>query len=238
MDNCWAFLDGTHVRVCRPGEDQEELYTGQKKCHTIKFQAVTTPDGIIVHLGGPFSGRRHDARILTMSKLLSFLAEHSVGLNGRLLVIYGDEGYSRRAPVLAPFHGGEDPAEVAANEAMRRPHLCVEWAFAFISNNWSFSNERQKLRTRLMRVGMYYPVQALLANLQLCYDKNSSTRSFYQVAAPSAEEYLTPREDWDDERVVMEQPDYFDLYFHNEEDALHLMHGGGGGADEVEVGIA
>jgi len=147
LDNCWAFLDGTHVRVCHPEVDQEELYSGQKKCHTIKFQALTSPDGIIVHLGGPFSGRRHDAQILTMSKLLSFLHEHSVGVNGCVLVVYGDEGYARCAPVLAPFHGGEDPIEVAANEAMRRPRLCVEWAFAFISNNWSFSNERQKLRT-------------------------------------------------------------------------------------------
>lgn len=94
LDNCWAFLDGTHVRVCRPGVDQEELYSGQKKCHTIKFQAVTSPNGIIVHLGGPFSGRRHDARILTLSKLLSFLQEHSKGINGHVLVIYGDEGYA------------------------------------------------------------------------------------------------------------------------------------------------
>ncbi|KAG0010535.1 hypothetical protein BGZ82_003409, partial [Podila clonocystis] len=92
-----------------------------------------------------------------------------------------------------------------------------------------------KLRTRLMRVGMYYPVQAILANLQLCYDKNSSTRSYYQVAAPAPADYLTPREDWDDERVVRDQPDYFDLHFHNEEeDALNLMQGGIGEGDEDE----
>lgn len=37
----------------------------------------------------------------------------------------------------------------------------------------------------------------------------------------------------------MEQPDYFDLHFQNEEgDALQLMQGGGGDADEVEDEVA
>jgi hypothetical protein len=56
IPNIWGFIDGTHVRVSRPDHDQDEVYSGQKKCHSLKYQAIATPDGLIAHLGGPFSG--------------------------------------------------------------------------------------------------------------------------------------------------------------------------------------
>jgi hypothetical protein len=69
----FAFIDGTHERICRPGIDQEEFYSGQKKYHAIKCQAITTPDGIVIHFGGPFAGRRHDGGMATDSRIRSYL---------------------------------------------------------------------------------------------------------------------------------------------------------------------
>lgn len=162
----WAFMDGTHLRVCRPGEDQEELYSRYKRHHSLKYQAVVTPDGIIVHFGGPFSGRRHDQRMMTESKLRDYLAQHSRRANGEMLFIYGDEGYQRLDPVHAPYrHLRLTPEEVWVNGDMQRPRLCVEWAFGYLSNHWSFVNLYQKLRIGLMPVGIYFPVIALFSNL-------------------------------------------------------------------------
>jgi hypothetical protein len=212
LDNCWGFIDGTHVRVCRPMVDQEELYSGHKKAHSIKYQAIATPDGLISHLGGPFPGRRHDARMLTEFRIKDFLFQHSHGHGNRELAIYGDEGYGRLFPVLAPYRGTLTEEQNATNEGMRRPRLCVEWGFGNISNNWQFCNYRQRLRVGLMRVGMLYPVSTLLANLQVCLGRYTPTRSFYRIQPPSIEQYLTPRRTWEQQRVVMEEPDYFRFF--------------------------
>jgi len=34
--------------------DQKVLYSGYKKVHSIKFQAIMAPDGLIIHLAGTF----------------------------------------------------------------------------------------------------------------------------------------------------------------------------------------
>jgi hypothetical protein len=54
----FGWVDGTQRPICRPSEHQEDFYSGYKKAHTIKFQAIVTPDGMIAHLGGPFEGKR------------------------------------------------------------------------------------------------------------------------------------------------------------------------------------
>lgn len=50
---CYGFIDATHRAICKPGTTPQRLfYSGYKKIHSIKFQAITTPDGIISHLDG------------------------------------------------------------------------------------------------------------------------------------------------------------------------------------------
>jgi DDE superfamily endonuclease len=57
----WAFVDGTIRAICRPGTvHQRPYYTGYKKLHGIKFQAISTPDGLIVSLAGPFEASLGD----------------------------------------------------------------------------------------------------------------------------------------------------------------------------------
>lgn len=70
LTNCWAFLDCTIRRICRPVEWQREVYNGHKKFHSLKYSALKSPDGIMHHLYGPFSGRRNDNYLLHNSKLL------------------------------------------------------------------------------------------------------------------------------------------------------------------------
>ena len=56
LDNCWGFVDGTVRPVDRPGKDQRILYNGHKKVHSIKFQSVATPNGLVANLFGPIRG--------------------------------------------------------------------------------------------------------------------------------------------------------------------------------------
>ncbi|RPB29568.1 hypothetical protein L211DRAFT_776110 [Terfezia boudieri ATCC MYA-4762] len=56
----WGFVDGTLKIACRPSRQQRRWYSGYKKRHAIKFQAITTPVGLISHLAGPFEGKLGD----------------------------------------------------------------------------------------------------------------------------------------------------------------------------------
>ena len=52
----YGFIDGTHRAICRPSTmDQKFFYSGYKKVHSVKFQAIMTPDGLIIHLAGCLS---------------------------------------------------------------------------------------------------------------------------------------------------------------------------------------
>ena len=47
LDHCWGFVDGTVRPICRPNAMQRVLYNGHKKVHSIKFQSVAAPNGLI-----------------------------------------------------------------------------------------------------------------------------------------------------------------------------------------------
>ncbi|KAJ3777094.1 hypothetical protein FB446DRAFT_611863, partial [Lentinula raphanica] len=40
LENCFAFLDCTIRRICRPSIDQQICYNGYKKIHALKYQAL------------------------------------------------------------------------------------------------------------------------------------------------------------------------------------------------------
>ncbi|CAN0534636.1 unnamed protein product, partial [Ectocarpus sp. 8 AP-2014] len=73
----FGFLDGTLRRSCRQhGEDdlQRDNYSGKHKAHGLSFQSVVLANGMIGHLYGPESGRRHDSFLLRESGLNDTLA--------------------------------------------------------------------------------------------------------------------------------------------------------------------
>ena len=47
-----------------------EVYNGQKRIHSLKFQNVVLPNGLIANLNGPYEGQRHDALRIRLTKEL------------------------------------------------------------------------------------------------------------------------------------------------------------------------
>ncbi|RXN13205.1 hypothetical protein ROHU_009828 [Labeo rohita] len=56
LENCFGFIDGTVRPIARPGITQRILYNGHKRIHSLKYQAVAIPNGLIAHLYGPVEG--------------------------------------------------------------------------------------------------------------------------------------------------------------------------------------
>jgi hypothetical protein len=56
---CVGFIDGTLVEIARlSGLMQMATYSGHKRKPGLKWQVVSTPDGMLFHVFGPFEGRR------------------------------------------------------------------------------------------------------------------------------------------------------------------------------------
>jgi nuclease HARBI1 len=53
LEHCLGFVDGTVRPICRPSCNQNQSYNGHKRVHSLKFQSVSAPNGIIVDLTGP-----------------------------------------------------------------------------------------------------------------------------------------------------------------------------------------
>lgn len=63
MGNCVAFIHGIVIGTSRPGGNdmlQQVAYNVHKQKYALKYQVVTTPDGICIHLHRLEVGRRHD----------------------------------------------------------------------------------------------------------------------------------------------------------------------------------
>ncbi|OWA51278.1 hypothetical protein BV898_15770 [Hypsibius exemplaris] len=85
----FAFIDGTFKQTCRPKRNQRIVYSGKESCHGLKYQAITAPDGLILHLAGPFEGARHDAFTYLESQAESMLREKMEEVGGQFR-LYGD----------------------------------------------------------------------------------------------------------------------------------------------------
>ena len=83
--------------ISRPGIYQRVFYNGHKSYHTLKFQSVLVPNGLIANLYGPVEGKRHDSGMLMDPGLLNQLQQYSFG--------HGDPAYPLRVHLQAAFKG-------------------------------------------------------------------------------------------------------------------------------------
>lgn len=89
--------------IARPGDDglQIVVYNWHKRSHELKLQAVTTPDGIIMHAYGAVEGRRHD-RILYLRSDMDEELESTLKIDEKQYCIYGGSGYNEREVLQVP----------------------------------------------------------------------------------------------------------------------------------------
>lgn len=154
------------------------------------IQAVSTPNGLIANLFGPVEGRHHDAFLLSASGLLSQLQTH-MQPNAQPYVLYGDPAYGTTQHIISPFRGQRlTQAEQAFNASMSAVRVSVEWTFGKIIQLFSYLDFKKNQKVLLQPVGKYYIVGALLTNCHTCL-YGSQTTTFFNVAPPSVEVYLS-----------------------------------------------
>ncbi|KAH9100329.1 hypothetical protein LEN26_015963 [Aphanomyces euteiches] len=169
LDTCIGFIDGTVRGICRPGKDvQKTAYNCHKRMHALKFQSISTPDGLIVHLYGPKPGSRHDSYLLERSQIVPYLQD-KLAIDGKRYVIYGDPAYGLNDVIVAGYTGAKlDEYQAEFNKRMCALRLSVEWGFGIVIKHWTMIEYKggQKLLSRSL--GKQYAVAVLLTNIHTC----------------------------------------------------------------------
>jgi nuclease HARBI1 len=185
---CVGFIDGTVIEIAKPsGLAQRATYSGHKRRHALKWQAITGPDGIILNLFGPVEGRRHDMHLFHASSVEEMLAEYLI-VEGQQYHLYADAGYVLRPYMLVGFTGTLTPQEQAFNRIMSRVRVAVEWAFKDIKKYFCHSCFARKMVLSQSPVS-WYLASALLWNFRVVL-YGSSTFRYFDVEPPILSEYL------------------------------------------------
>jgi hypothetical protein len=103
LDSVVAFIDGTGIEIVRPrGTSQRATYSGHRRHNCLKFQAISAPDGLVLHLLGPAEGRRHDM-LLYKESGIDDNPRSSLVISNRQHYLYGDPAYILRPYVQVGF---------------------------------------------------------------------------------------------------------------------------------------
>lgn len=154
LQNCWGFIDGTVRPISRPGSNQRVMFNGHKKVHSVKFQSIATPNGLIANLYGPVKGKRHDNAMLAQSQVLSQLQRLSFNPRGDTLCVYGNPAYPLQPQLQSPFRGARlTNIQKACNKSMSEVRVSVEWIFGEVVNYFKFLDFKKNLKISLSAVG-------------------------------------------------------------------------------------
>ena len=113
LKNCFGFTDGSVRPNYRPGVNQRILYNGHKRVHSIKFQSIVIPNGLISNLFGPYQGKKHECSMLRHSGLLDQLLQHAQTPNGEPAFLYSDPAVVciMRYPAQKPMRNVNEKCE-------------------------------------------------------------------------------------------------------------------------------
>ncbi|KIJ42138.1 hypothetical protein M422DRAFT_171553 [Sphaerobolus stellatus SS14] len=191
MDCIAALIDGTLQKNARPVRNQRLVYNGWKRIHCLKYHAVISPDGLVIHMHGPVDGRRHDETVYKESGLANLLDKHFWTRDGRPLFIYGDPAYSVGAHVMSPFKGPFiSREEQAFNTKMSRIREPVEWLFKEVTQQFTLLDFSRSQKILLTPCGLFYLVAILLCNAHTILHYPQIPQ-YFACPPPSLQEYFT-----------------------------------------------
>ncbi|RPA89134.1 hypothetical protein L873DRAFT_1839327 [Choiromyces venosus 120613-1] len=163
----WGFINGTMRAICCPDENQEIYYSGYKKCHAVKYQALSTPDSLIIHLARPYTGQERKLQELQLVDDPDLVKRFH---------IYGDPAYSLSYGIIFNTH-------------MSSLHISVEYEFARLMMLCRYNGFKMVLKIGLSPVAAYFMVSVLFCNIHSCFHGNQTSKKFH-CNPPSVHSYL------------------------------------------------
>ena len=187
----WGFIDGHFQPFGRP-QDDPQLYYSHKE-HGMKFQAITTPDGLVSSLVGPFEGSINDCEMYTTSRIPVRLKRMIEKPGRRPIHLYGDAVYADFDGCTAPFTHSRDHRYLGVDtrefdRLLSSIRISAEHSFGDTTNG-GYNAHGMQLRVGKQPVGCFFITAVLLANCWNCMNRNQTSRK-YDMEPPELEAYL------------------------------------------------
>lgn len=197
VSNIWGFVDGTIRPMCRPSTiDQREWYTSYKKIHGFKFQAISTPDGLISSLAGPTTAVDGDWAMWHESDIELFLREVFDGIEDDTEpLIFGDPAYKGAYGVTSAYVR-QPRRPLTANEhefnrTMLAVRITIEQLFGRTLNLWASNRHKYSQKIGHSPVAAHYLVAVLLTNIHTCIgNSDNQVSDYFNCKPPTLVEYL------------------------------------------------
>ena len=192
------FIDGTFRAMDRVGEtgiflDMQRLfYTAYKKTHGLNYQAVTSPNGLIIDLWGPAPGRNNDLNLVTDSDIVHRLDDLFSCHPIQDFRCYGDSIYQLSSSIVRRYkHPYLTTEERRENRVANRERTTVEQVFGRVVQLWKYLDLKSNFRLLLSPAGIAraYRVACVLTNLKTCISGNQVGLHF-GLKSPDVTEYL------------------------------------------------
>lgn len=164
------------------------MYSGYKKHHVSKYQGVVLTNGLIGCLDGPFIGRRHDAAIVHLSKIVNQMETYFNNDDGSYWAIYGDPGYSNQKYIKVGFKNTTNQKEKLFNTLMSSLRVGVEYGFQMIVQQFAYIDFKKTQKQSHLKE-MYFVV-AFLVKCQTCMRGRNQISDIFSSYTPTLEEYL------------------------------------------------
>lgn len=146
-------------------------------------------DGIIAHVSGPWSGRRHDTHIFNSSELpaaLGVLPRMPVAEGGELMALYADPGYALSARLFMPYPDGRhDAMHSAFNQSMASNRISVEWGYGRTRQLWQALNFATNLQIFKSPIAAMYVCAVLLTNAVTCIEGGNIVSDYFGCLPPT-----------------------------------------------------
>jgi hypothetical protein len=184
----FGFIDGTKVRCARPHPALQHLwYSGHSRTHCLKYQVISTPDGLIAAVSSAEEGRHHDLYLLKDSGVIPKL-ESIPDFSQHFL--YGDSGYFVAPKLLASYPKPQTTAQVNFNVRMSKCRISVEHAIGRVKRLFAALSYWYSIRAASDTDLMIFPIAVFFTNCRTCLDRGNQISSSFKVLPPTIEEYL------------------------------------------------
>jgi hypothetical protein len=150
-DTAVAIMDGTHCEIREPTYDEKVYYSGYKHKHTQNYLVCVNVLGVVIHVEGPFNGRKNDRSVYNHSTL----GRHPESFFSEGERVLADGGFVGGAPLLVPIHSTmmDKTEDESTRETMREINreftdnrVLVEDVFAWIKGRAHVIDSRYKRR--------------------------------------------------------------------------------------------
>ncbi|MBW0542947.1 hypothetical protein O181_082662 [Austropuccinia psidii MF-1] len=135
LTNIIGAIDGTHIPIIPPPNDEWNSYVNRKGWHSIVFQCIVDGEGNFRNVFGGLPGSVHDSRLFRKSKIGRDLLNGIARFPQDCLLI-GDSGYSCKVPILTPSKNARSEEHQRFNNIHSSTRMVVEQAFGRLKNRF------------------------------------------------------------------------------------------------------